>query len=277
MLEALQRILFACFLAGSLGMFDPGGCAAAKAGSTLLEQSKNVLRQDTAEDKMWVDEKTGSFVPLELEFLDEGGVKVRLSDIIDRPTILLPIYYYCPNICSKNLANLAVALSNLKAVPGRDFRVIALSFNDVEGPGDAARAKKNYMKIVGDGFPESEWKFLTGTMANIRSLTDSVGFTFKKIDDDTFIHPGALMVLGGDGKIIRYVYGTFLAGDIDMAIVDAEKGVVSLSVKRLLSFCFNYDPDKNKSVFQQVKVGVLVFFGVVLGFILIYFKKKKKV
>ena len=140
---------------------------------------------------------------------------------------------------------------------------------------DAARAKRNYLKIVGDEFPSDAWRFLTGSKDAIKSATDAVGFRFKKVDDETFIHPAALMTIAEDGKIIRYVYGSFIAGDIDMGLADATSGTPSLSVKRLLGFCFNYDPDKNKSVFQLVKIGVMLFFGVVLVVVFIYFKRKR--
>ena len=135
--------------------------------------------------------------------------------------------------------------------------------------------RKNYLKIVGPDFPESEWRFLTGSGENIRAATDSVGFRFKKLEDQTFIHPAALMVLGGDGQIIRYVYGSFLAGDIDLALINAAKNEPSLSVKRLMSFCFNYDPNQNNSVFQTVKIAVLILFALGVGLVLIYFKRKK--
>jgi protein SCO1/2 len=241
----------------------------------LLEQSKKVLAGSKTESDRWIEEKAGQYLPLELEFVDEQGKRVRLGDIIDRPTIFLPIYFYCPNICSKNLANLAIALGNLSFQPGKEYRVIALSFNEAESAADAARAKKNYLKIVGNDFPADAWRFLTGTPQAINSAMDAVGFRFKKIDDQTFIHPAALMTIAEDGKIIRYVYGSFLAGDIDMGIADAASGKPSLSVKRLLAFCFNYDPDANKSVFQGVKIGVMLFFGIVLVFVFFYFKRKR--
>jgi protein SCO1/2 len=241
----------------------------------LLEQSKKVLGSSKTDSVRWVEEKTGQYLPLELEFVDEQGDAVQLADIIDRPTIFLPIYFYCPNICSKNLANLAIALGNLSFQPGKEYRVIALSFNEVESADDAARAKKNYLKIVGNDFPPNAWRFLTGSSQAINTAMDAVGFRFKKIDDQTFIHPAALMTIAKDGKIIRYVYGSFLAGDIDMGLADATSGTPSLSVKRLLAFCFNYDPDTNKSVFQWVKIGVMLFFGIVVVFVLIYFKRKR--
>lgn len=241
----------------------------------LLEQTKQVLAGSKTDAVQWIEEKTGQYLPLDLEFVDEEGRVIQLGDIVDRPTIFLPIYFYCPNVCSKNLANLAIALDNLSFLPGKDYRVIALSFNEAESFKDAARAKRNYLKIVGDDFPADEWRFLTGNQGNIKAATDAVGFRFKKIDDETFIHPAALMTIAGDGKIIRYVYGSFLAGDIDMGLADAASGSPSLSVKRLLGFCFNYDPDKNKSVFQLVKFGVMLFFILVLALVFIYFKRKR--
>jgi len=222
----------------------------------------------------WVEEKTGDQIPLHLDFVNEDGNKITLGDIIDRPTIILPIYFYCPAICSKNLANLAGALSKLSYQPGKDYRVIALSFNDVENHEVASRAKVNYIKIAGDDFPPSEWFFLTGKKENIKLLTDSLGFRFQKMNDTTFIHASALIIAAADGKIIRYVYGSFLSGDIDMALLDAEKGTPSLSVKRLLAFCFSYDPDTNKPLFQIVKVSVLALFALGLGFVFFYYRRK---
>ncbi len=226
--------------------------------------------------EQWVTEKTGRFLPLDLSFIDETGSTVLLGDIIDRPTILLPIYFYCPNICSENLANLATSLGALSYQAGRDFKVIALSFNEEEKFEDAQRSKRNYLKIVGDKFPPAAWPFLTGKRESIKTAMDAVGFRYKNVGDGTFIHPAALMVLAGDGKIIRYVYGSFLAGDIDVALSDAISGKPSSSVKRLLAFCFNYDPDKNKSLFLIVKSAVLVLFATILLAGFFYFRRKGK-
>ncbi len=212
--------------------------------------------------KDWVEEKTGGFVPLASRFIDEEGNGVSLADIIDRPTLLLPIYFYCPSACSQNLANLATSLRLLKSLPGKDFRVIAYSFNERETADDARRAKKNYLKLAGESFPAGEWRYLTGSREAVMALSTAIGYRFQKMEDETYIHPSALVALAGDGKIIRYVYGTFIPGDIDMAIADAAKGTPSLSVKRLLGMCFGGDPDANKSVFHVVKILIsIVFIG----------------
>jgi protein SCO1/2 len=237
-------------------------------GEMLVAASQNV-------DREWVTEKTGEFIPLDTIFTDEHGKEVTLRSLIDKPTLILPIYFFCPSACSKNLANMAVAMNRMSFEPGADYRPIALSFSDTENSDNALRAKQNYLKLVYDGFPAEEWKFLTGDSQAIKTVTDALGYRFKKLDNETYIHPSTIIAIGKDGKIIRYVYGTFVPGDIDMAISSAREGIPALSVKRFLEFCLNYDPDQNKSVFQYVKVAVLLFFtvGIILVF---YFSRKKK-
>lgn len=245
-------------------------CPAHEGSHDLHEQSQQPPIDEANNGREWLEEKTGQYLPLDPIFADEKGVAVRLGDIIDRPTLLLPIYFACPDICSRSLANLAVALNNLHLQPGRDFRVIALSFNEKENFHDAAQAKKNYLKIVGEGFPVGEWFFLTGGKDAIKAVTDAVGFRFKRVDGNTFVHPAALMAIAADGKIIRYVYGSFLAGDIDIALSSAKSGAVVGSVRRLLAFCFNYDPKTSRSAFETIKIAVLVIFGVSLAGLWLY-------
>ena len=263
----------ALFVCMSMGVMRPSW--AKDQGSGMLEATKQVLSGKANDDaSLWITEKTSQYLPLDLQFVDETGQTVRLADIIDRPTIFLPIYFFCPSICSKNLANLAVALNSLNAKPGDDYRVIALSFNDAENHKIAAEAKINYLKILPDDFPAGEWRFLTGHRDAIKAATDAVGFRFQKVDDETFIHPAVLMAIAADGKIIRYVYGSFLAGDIDLALSAAASGTPIMSVKRLLDFCFNYDPHGKTSVFQTVKISVLLVFGVAMLLFILYFKRK---
>ncbi len=276
-MTGLTKILVTWLLPGLMITGMACFSLAAGDGPGLLEQTKQVLAGKTSDESLWITEKTGQYLPLDLEFVDEQGHTVRLDEIIDRPTIVLPIYFSCPNICSKNLANLAIALNSLSARPGRDYRAIALSFNEVENHLEAAAAKKNYLKILADDFPAGEWRFLTGGKEAIMAATDALGFRFQRIDDQTFIHPAALMVVAADGKIIRYVYGSLLAGDIDLALAAAARGLPTLSVRRFLDFCFNYDPNANKSVFQTVKIIVLVVFAAGLVFVFLYFKRKGRI
>jgi len=222
----------------------------------------------------WIEEKTGAMLPLDLVLRDEEGKAVSLDTLIDRPTLLLPVYYYCAGSCSRNLANLGASLSRMKSIAGKEFRAVSFSFNEEEKTEDARRARKNFLKLAGAGFPEQEWRFLTADRDAIAVLTGAIGYRFEKDPDGSFIHPSALVAVSGEGKIIRYVYGDFIPGDLDMAVADAARNTPSLSVKRLLDICFNSDPDAGKGVFQAVKVIVLVVFGAAIAAVFLRGRKK---
>jgi protein SCO1/2 len=225
--------------------------------------------------KIWVDEQTGVLLPLDADFINENGERVTLGSLIDKPTILLPIYFYCPNSCSTNLANLAAAMNRMKMTAGKDYRAIALSFNERDTPKDARDAKANYLNLLYDGFPVDQWSFITGSKENIARVLDEIGYTFKPLEDGTFIHPSALVTVAENGMVIKYVYGTFIPGDVEMALAEAKSGVPALSVKRLLNFCFNYDPDKNKTLFQAVKILVLIVFAALTALFFMKFLNRK--
>jgi cytochrome oxidase Cu insertion factor (SCO1/SenC/PrrC family) len=154
---------------------EPGAKASEQASnsqSTAHVHEHETVRPEKADpgsenQRIGVDEKLGHIVPLNLTFSDEDNKPVNLKDFIQKPTLLLPIFYYCPQVCSIMLANLATALNDVTFIPGDDYRVLALSFNDEEGPEIARDAKTNYLKILDKSFPEAEWKFLTGKPENI--------------------------------------------------------------------------------------------------------------
>lgn len=217
-----------------------------------------------------VDEKTGDVIPLDATFTDENGKQIVLSDIIDRPTIILPIFFYCPVVCPMLLSGLASALNDVPFEAGKDYRVIALSFNDEETPDVAKDSKEDYMRLLPESFPETSWSFLTGNQKEIVKVTDAIGYRFRKTAKNTFVHPNALVVVGEDGTVIRYLYGSvFLGADLGMAVSEAQKGTPGVSIKRILSFCFNYNPEGKRYVVTILKITALVtVIGLVLFFIL---------
>ncbi|MDK9707518.1 MAG: SCO family protein [Desulforhopalus sp.] len=276
---SFRALVIISLLVVALGAAHPDALLWAHGGEEHGADAAEILSGEGSLDPSeWVAEKAGQYLPLDLQFTDESGLPIRLDAIIDRPTIILPTYYFCPNGCSLNLANLAGAVGGMTARSGKDYRVIALSFNDVEGPKDAVRAKNNYLKLLPENFPASEWRFLTGSSEAIKAATDALGFRFQRLNDQTFIHPAALMIVAADGKIIRYVYGSFVAGDIDLAVSAAASGTPIMSVRRLLGFCFNYDPHGKSGLITTVKIIVLmVFAGIVIGVFLFYRRRGRGV
>lgn len=199
-------------------------------------------------------EHQGQIIPLDLNFHDENGKLVRLGQLIRTPTILALVYYHCPNVCSLLLQNLAEVLSKLPAAPGKEYTVLALSFDETEKPNLALEKKKVYLKMVGTSFPSEAWSFLTGDKKNIQELTEAVGFHFKRVGED-FEHPVALIILASDGKIVRYMNGADpLPFDLKLALVEASQGRIGPTITKVVRFCFSYDPKGKKLVFNTLKV-----------------------
>ncbi|NTW60926.1 MAG: SCO family protein, partial [Nitrospirae bacterium] len=100
-----------------------------------------------------LDEKLGVVIPADISLKDENGRPVNLRDLVDRPTIVAPVYLHCSHVCPLLLTNLAEALGKMDIVqPGRDFRVVALSFDEQEGPETAREKKPNYLAAAGRPF-----------------------------------------------------------------------------------------------------------------------------
>lgn len=222
-----------------------------------------------------ITENLGQFISADIEFVDETGNVLVLGDFIDRPTLILPVFYHCPKTCSLLLSNLSRALNDVTFTPGQSYRVLSFSFDDEETPEDAASAKKNYLTLLRKDFPADEWRFLTGNIKNINSLAGDMGFQFKKIAAHSFLHPNILLCVGPDRKIIRYLYGPdFLPFDISMAIAEAERGTPGISIKKIVSLCFDYDPKGKRYVFKTFRISGIIIITLLTGFIFFLVRKK---
>lgn len=210
------------------------------------------------ESEVRLDEKLGEYIPLELQFTDEQGQKVSLKELLRVPTLIVPIYYACPNVCSFLQGGLAQSLKEVKLAPGESYQILSVSFDETETPADAAKARTNYLGIVGSGFPPKAWRFLTGDETAIRALTGSAGYYFKRQGKD-FLHPVAVFAVTTDGKIVRYLHGTrFLSKDLTLALVEASEGRVGATIRRMAQFCFSYDPQNRTYVFNLLRVTATV-------------------
>jgi len=137
---------------------------------------------------------------------------------------------------------LPILSPQLNLIPGKDYQILSVSFDERDTIQVAKEKKANYMMALNNSFPPEYWRFLTGDQNNIKKIMDAIGFKFRREGND-FIHGVVVVVVSPDGKIIRYIYGTrILPFDITMAITEAQKGLPGLSVKRVLNYCFSYDP-----------------------------------
>ena len=81
-----------------------------------------------------IDQRLDQQVSLDLTFKDEAGRDVPLSSVFKRgkPVILAPVYYRCPMLCTQILNGLASSLKAVSLDPGKDFEIVAVSFDKKE-------------------------------------------------------------------------------------------------------------------------------------------------
>jgi len=231
-----------------------------------------MAKESTSDAEVGVYEHLGEQIPLDIVFVDEQGRELAIGEAITKPTLLLPIFFTCTVTCPIMLANLANAINDVPLEFGRDYGVISFSFDEDDGSDIARASKGTYAKILKEGLPAGEWRFLTGNEESIRALTDSIGFRFKRTGKHSFIHPNVLIALAPDGTIIRYLYGPrFLPFDIGMALTEAAKGTPGLSIRKLLTYCFEYDPQSRSYMarsFRLFALGIVALLGVLFFFVI---------
>jgi protein SCO1 len=210
-----------------------------------------------------IDEKLGALVPLDLTLADEEGKPVQLRSLIDRPTVLTLNYFRCAGICTLLLNGVADVINGTQAVPGKEFRVITVSFDPRDTPDIAQQKRANYLKEITRPFPPDAWRFLTGPRPSTKALCDAVGFKFKPQGDD-FIHPGAILFLSPQGVVTRYMYGVkYLPADFQIAVLEASRGEVEPTISKFLSICFTYDPQGRRYVLNLTRlVGAVTLLAV---------------
>ncbi|MBM4174987.1 MAG: SCO family protein [Ignavibacteria bacterium] len=223
-----------------------------------------------------IEEQLGKNIPMNLEFYDEDGYLVKLSDIVSKPTILNLVFYECRGICTPLLTELAENVNKIDLELGKDYQILTVSFDHTEKPQLAASKKINYIKLLEHPIKSGNWRFMTGDSLNVKTLTDAVGFYYKK-EEDQFIHAGALIFISADGKITRYLLGIdFLPFNIKMATIEASEGKVGPTIAKLLKFCYAYDPEGRTYALNITRIiGVGIIFCVIAFAIFLTVKPKK--
>jgi protein SCO1/2 len=199
-------------------------------------------------------EKLGGQVPLDLTLVDEGGHKVALGRLLDRPALLTLNYFRCAMVCTPQLNNLAAVLERMDLEPGKEFKVLTVSFDDRDTPEIAERKRANYLELMKRPVPPEGWRFLTGDAASTKALADAVGFKFRR-QDGGFAHPAAIIVLSPTGRVTRYLYGMdYLPAELETAVGFAAQGIALPTVNKWLRFCFSYDAEGRRYVFSVTRV-----------------------
>jgi len=197
-----------------------------------------------------IEQKLDQRVPLDLTFTDEFGRKAPLSTYFQsgKPVLLALVYYRCPMLCTQILTGVASSLKAVSLDPGKDFEVVAISFDPKDTPETAASKKQVYMKRYGRAGTANGWHLLTGDAENIKALTDAVGYHYKYDSvTDQFAHASGIMIATPGGRLSRYFYGVeYAPRDVRLGLVEASQNKIGNPVDEILLFCFHYDPATGK-------------------------------
>ena len=197
-----------------------------------------------------VEERLGLPVDLSLTFTNEDGAQVPLSSFFHqgRPVILDLVYYRCPMLCNLILNGQTEAIREIPWTPGKEYEVVTISIDPKETPEIARQKKTTYLNDYGK--PAPGWHFLTDFNGNAKKLAEEIGYHYRyDRRQDQYAHPAAVMVLTPAGKIARYLYGVrFRSRDLRFALAEASEGRMTLTVEKILLFCYHYDPNANRYV-----------------------------
>jgi protein SCO1/2 len=229
-----------------------------------------------------IEQKLNSQLPLDATFRDEYGNTVKLGQYFGkRPVVLALVYYECPMLCTQILNGMVRAAKVLTFTPGKDYDVLAISFDARERPAQAMLKKKVYMKDYGHPETANGWHFLTGDPDSIKRVTDAVGFRYKwDVYTATFAHASAIYLLTPDGKLSKYFYGIdYSPKDMRLGLVEASQNRIGTAVDQILLFCYHFDPHSAKYTF--LAMGILRAAGAATllalgGFVFIMLRRESR-
>lgn len=231
-----------------------------------------------------IDQKLGEQIPLDVEFKDETGRTVKLAEYFGKkkPVILALVYYECPMLCNEVLNGLTGALKGISLDAGKDFDVLAISFDARENeiPDLAKNKKAAYLRRYDRPGSENGWHFLTGTQDSIDKITEAVGFRYRW-DEKTnqFAHVGGIIILTPEGKVSKYFYGIEYAPlDLKLALIESSEGHIGSLSDQLLLYCYHYDPATGTygfAILRAIRIaGILTLLAI--GAMFFYFWRKNK-
>jgi protein SCO1 len=190
-----------------------------------------------------IEQRPGAALPLDATFRDENGVVVQLGDYFhEKPVLLMPVYYTCSTLCPEALRGLVEGISRVPLQPGRDFEIVAFSFNPEETPTDALEKLKECRRNYAGTRESPGWHFLTGSAASIARVTRAIGFHYRyDPQQHMFIHASGMMIATPDGHIAQYLFGvSYQPSDLQQGIRIASQNRVEAPTQASRLLCYPF-------------------------------------
>lgn len=198
------------------------------------------------------DQRPGAQLPRDVRLRDEAGRAVTTASLFDRgkPLVLVFDYFRCTTLCGVVLGDLAAALAQVPLTPGKDYSVMAVSFDPGDSPADAAALKARHFER--DPSLAGAIHALVGDPAEggrqVRRLADAAGFRYR-LDEATgqYAHPAGVVLVSPGGTVSRYILGVgYDPTDLRLGLIDASRGAVGSVADHLLLLCYGYDATQGR-------------------------------
>ena len=234
-----------------------------------------------------IDQHLNTMLP-DVPFTDETGKAVHTGQFFGpnaKPAVLALVYFSCPMLCSEELDGLTQGLAMVHLDPAKDFNILVVSIDPNDTPAEAAKKKALYTKRYARPGTEAGWHFLTGPQASIDAVTKAAGFGYVKIassDGKTtqFAHASSIQVLTPEGKIAQYYLGVeYAPKDLLLGLIEASDHKIGSPVANILTYCYHYDPHRNKHsliVARVVQFGGMITVAGLGGFMFLMFRRDLK-
>lgn len=175
--------------------------------------------------------------------VDETGRPFRLGEMLGKPLVLLLSYFGCDGTCPMMNAELAKVLARVERFrPGRDYRVLTVSFD----PRDSAASAAAFVARLGAPTVEDGWRHAVLRDGATERFAGEVGFRFFWSDGaKAFLHPNVIVFLTPEGRVARYLYGYRLdPRNVELALIDADWNRISNSTAvfdAVTGACFSFN------------------------------------
>ncbi|MEO6923035.1 MAG: SCO family protein [Acidobacteriaceae bacterium] len=241
----------------------------------------------TVLDKVKVTQRLNAQLPMDAQFVDSTGKSVTLGQYFDgkHPVLLTTVYYNCPMLCSEELNGLVSSLMMVNLVPGKDFQIVIISIDPSETPELAAKKKALYVKRYGHPETADGWHFLVGQKPAIDDVTAATGFGYTRVQGpdgkmDQFAHASSIQIATPTGKLAQYYMGVeYSPKDLLLGLIEASDNKIGSPVANILTYCYHYDPTKNKHslvVARVVQLGGMVTVAGLGSFMFLMFRRDLK-
>lgn len=277
--------IIAALLLTAAASAQPGAPAAMRPGGDGLPGTPTVEGKLPAPlQDVSIQQKLEGQLPMDVELVGSDGRSRPFGSFFrGKPVVLAFVYYECKMLCNMTMLGMVRAMNaipNLSA--GKDFDIVAVSFDPSETPAIAAKKMDEFAPRYRRGGLENGLQLLTGSAPNVKRLADAAGFRYSW-DNQTkqWAHSSAIMVITPEGKVSKYFYGVeYSARDLRLGIVDASQGRIGSPVDQVLLFCYHYDPATGKYgmvIMTLLRAGGLLTVGLIIAFwIVSYFQNKRR-